>query len=179
MKVLVGSTNPVKLEAARAGFSAFYDEVEVVGVPAPSGVADMPLGQATFDGARQRAAYLQGLNERDGLGAAFVAGIEGGALELDGRWFALGAVCVRDAAGREGVGTSPWFALPEVVVPRLLAGEELGAVIDALSGETDTKRRGGAIGFLTGGALDRASLYAQGVVAALVPLRNPGLYSLT
>lgn len=178
MKVLVGSSNPVKVEAARAAFAMFFEGVEVSGVEVESGVADQPLGEATFDGASNRAERLLALNAQNGWNADYVVGIEGGAFELQGRWFALGAVCVRDRSGRQGLGTSPWFELPPAVARQLVAGRELGVVIDALSGQRGSKRRGGAIGFLTGGAVDRAALYAQGVVAALIPLRNPELYGL-
>jgi len=32
MKILVGSQNPVKLEATREAFSAYFDTVEVTGI---------------------------------------------------------------------------------------------------------------------------------------------------
>jgi inosine/xanthosine triphosphatase len=111
------------------------------------------------------------------LGAAYCVGLEGGIAQLSGRWYTFGVICVADAAGRCSFGVSPMFELPAAIVDRLLAGEELGHVIDDLSGDRNTKQKGGAIAYMTQGRVDRRQLYAQGVVMALVPFLNPTLYS--
>jgi inosine/xanthosine triphosphatase len=103
-------------------------------------------------------------------------GIEGGIVRSNCRSFALGVVCIVDANGRIAFGTSPQFSLPDHITKELLAGVELGDVIDRLTGEENTKQRGGAIGFLTRGNLSRQELYAQGIVVALVPFLNAALY---
>jgi len=58
----------------------------------------------------------------------------------------------------------------------LLDGDELGHVVDRLSGEHNTKQKGGAIAYLTQGRLGRRELYVQGLMMALVPFLNPQMY---
>ncbi len=57
--VVVASTNPVKIRAARAGFERMFpgEHFRVTGVAAPSGVSDQPASDGeTYQGARNRAA---------------------------------------------------------------------------------------------------------------------------
>ncbi len=172
MKVLVGSRNPVKIAAVSEAFGRCFGAVEVIGVAVDSGVPPQPDAEQTFAGAANRAAALARLNAADGLGAAYCAGLEAGMIRLAGTWLAFGAVCLVDAAGHIGQATSGMFPLPPGLVPAMHAGVGLGTLIDRLAGEQDTKRRGGAVGFLTGGLLDRQELYAQGVLLALIPFLN-------
>jgi non-canonical (house-cleaning) NTP pyrophosphatase len=66
--------------------------------------------------------------------------------------------------------------LPDSVTRELLAGTELGDVIDWLVGDYNTKQKGGAIAFFTRGVMDREKLYVQGVTLALIPFVNERLY---
>jgi non-canonical (house-cleaning) NTP pyrophosphatase len=66
--------------------------------------------------------------------------------------------------------------MPPVMVADVLAGEELGHVVDRLSGDHNSKQKGGAIAFLTRGRVDRRALYAQGLAMALVPFLNGELF---
>jgi inosine/xanthosine triphosphatase len=174
--VLVGSGNPVKIGAVRDVFAAHFSQVEVEGLGVPSGVAAQPVGDATFAGAENRARALVALNTERGLAADFCVGLEGGIAQYHSRWFAFGAICIADAAGRLGFGVSPLFELPPGIVAALLGGDELGHVMDRLAGEHNTKQRGGAVGILTGGRITRRELYAQGVAMALIPFLNEGMY---
>lgn len=176
MKVLVGSVNPVKVGAVRDVFEPHFPGVEVAGIEAPSGVAAQPVGDDTFAGAENRARALAGRHAERALGAEFCVGLEGGIAQFYGRWFAFGAICIADAAGRLGFGVSPLFELPQEIVVALLKGDELGHVMDRLAGEHNTKQRGGAVGILTGGRITRRELYAQGVAMALIPFLNPELF---
>lgn len=176
MKVLVGSENPVKIGAVRDVFAMYFPEVEVIGIPVPSGVPAQPVGEETFLGAENRARALVALNKAQGLAASYCVGLEGGIAQLHGRWFAFGVLCVADADGRLGFGLSPLFEMPPAMLADVLAGEELGHVVDRLSGDRNSKQKGGAIAFLTQGRVDRRMLYAQGLAMALVPFLNRGMY---
>ncbi|MBI1878034.1 MAG: DUF84 family protein, partial [Chloroflexi bacterium] len=101
---------------------------------------------------------------------------EGGIIQLYGRWFAFGCMAIGDAQGRLGFGASPLFELPEWIAHELLTGKELGEVIDHLTGDHNTRQKGGAIGLLTQGVMDRKTLYVQGIIVALVPFMNDQLY---
>jgi inosine/xanthosine triphosphatase len=176
VKILVGSGNPVKITAARDVFAAHFGEVEAAGYEVASGVPAMPVGDDTFIGAENRVRALLALSSQRGLAADYCVGLEGGTVAWHGRWLAFGVSCIADATGRTGFGVSPMYELPPGIADALVMGEELGAVIDRLSGERNTKQRGGAIGYLTQGRVDRRLLYAQGLEMALVPFLNPAMY---
>jgi non-canonical (house-cleaning) NTP pyrophosphatase len=53
---------------------------------------------------------------------------------------------------------------------------ELGEADDLVFGRSNSKQDNGAIGLLTGDVIDRAQLYEQAVILALVPFKNPDMY---
>jgi inosine/xanthosine triphosphatase len=177
MKVLVGSRNPVKLEAVKTAFSTYFDAVDVVGIGVHSGVSNQPIEDETFAGAKNRALALMRISEGDN--ARFFVGIEGGIKKLVHRWFTFGVICIVDDLGRIGYGTSTFFALPARISEELLKGKgtvELSDVVDDLTGETNTKEKQGAVGYFTKGVMDRKRYYVDGLIAALIPFLNAELY---
>jgi inosine/xanthosine triphosphatase len=176
MKILVGSENPVKLEAVKESFQKYYDDVEVIGIKVPSGVPHQPINDETLRGAENRAEILKELNTRDKLEADFFIGVEGGIVKKHRRWFAFGGMCLIDNEGRKSFGTSAHFQLPEKVVKRLLNREELGFVMDDIMNQQNTKQKMGAIGFFTLGVMNRKDLYIPGIISALVPFNHPDMY---
>lgn len=174
LRLVVASGNPVKRRAAETGFRAVFPEavIEVECADVDSGVADQPMGDAeTRRGALARA---QGAREA-APGADYWFGIEGGVADGETGLAAFAWIVVMDAS-RTGFGRTAEFLLPPPIAERVRGGMELGTADDEVFGRTDSKRRDGAIGLLSGGALDRAGLYRQGVIAALLPFRNPELY---
>ncbi len=174
MKVLVGSTNPVKRASVEEAFGLFFDTPHVRGVAVPSGVPDQPVNDETLIGARNRATALRAL--RAARGVDYFVGIEGGIVEQAERVFAFGGMCVVDRQGREALGSSPHFELPPDVAREVLAGRELGMVMDEMTGQQNSKHKGGAIGHFTRGVMDRRALYVAGLVVTLVPFLNHALY---
>lgn len=175
--VAVGSTNPVKVAAARAVLARIAPAVQVVGVAVASGVPDQPWGdEETIRGATGRARGA--LAARRQAGAELGVGFEGGVVDQgDGgvRSCAWAAVVAPD--GTLGVGGSLAMPLPPAVARRLRAGEELGHAIDALTGTTGTKHGGGAVGALTGGLLDRQRAYEVLLTYALARFLAPALWT--
>ena len=177
MKVLVGSENPVKIEAAKEVFSKYFNRLSVTGVKVSSKVSGQPIDEETFKGARNRALELKKLSEKSNLKADFFVGIEGGITKLySKRWFASGVVCVIDKEGRIGYGLSPCFELPDIFIDKLLSGSELGEVMEQISGKDKIKQKEGAIGILSKGMMDRKALYINSLIAALVPFINKEIY---
>ncbi|NOX19219.1 MAG: inosine/xanthosine triphosphatase [Chlorobi bacterium] len=176
MLILIGSTNPVKINATKKAFARFYEGVSVKGVSVSSGVSDMPINEETTKGAFNRANELTRLNERKSLNADFFVGIEGGIGKFFGEWFSFGMMCVIDREGKRSFGSSPHFQLPPSVIKRLLNGVELGDVMDEISKTHNSKQKFGAIGFFTNGVMDREELYAAGLTAALAPFQHKNLY---
>ncbi len=176
MRVLVGSKNPVKIESVMEAFSKYFNDVEVSGVDVGSKVSSQPMNSETYMGAGNRALELVRVARESGIDADYFVGIEGGISEIYSRWFAFGAVCIIDRKGRIGYGASPHFELPASVTKELLDGSELGELTDKITGENNTKQKGGAIGFFTRGVMNRKDLYVHGLVVALVPFLNEKLF---
>ena len=171
--VRVGSLNPAKVQPVRDVFAAWWPELPVEGVAVPSGVPDQPIGEAqTREGAENRARAALASSEGRGWGI----GLEGGVLlEGDGGGRLFGVVAVAcNLGGRTEteVARTADLRLPPSVVRRILAGEELGPVMDDVLGLRDVKRGPGSVGILTGGVVTRADVWRQAVALAAAPLRN-------
>jgi inosine/xanthosine triphosphatase len=176
MLVLVGSTNPVKIEATKAAFSRYFKNVEVRGVPTESGVPHQPIGRETFQGAENRVRALDDFDAKHNIAADYMVGIEGGIIKMDGRWFSLGCMCILDQDKKIAFGTSPLFLLPKFMVRDLLQGKELGIITDELTGETNSKQKAGAIGWFTNNVMSRQELYTAGLLVTLAPLIRKDLF---
>lgn len=176
MKILVGSKNPVKIEATREAFSCYYKDIDVEGIEVNSSVPTQPIDEETFEGAEHRAKVLKILNEKARINASFFVGIEGGIINIYSKWFGIGAVCIMDDKGNSGFGVSPMFEIWSDAIDELLDGSELGDVMAEITGDIDIKRKGGAIGFLTEGVVERKELYVSALKLAMVPFLKKDLY---
>jgi inosine/xanthosine triphosphatase len=169
-RVVVGSTNPVKINAVRAVLARAGVSAQVEGRAVPSSVRDQPVGdEETIRGAVARARGA--LAEAD---ADWGVGIEGGVVnEADGAMRTCAWAAIVSADGRQGVGGSLAMPLPRVVAEAVRGGLELGHAMDRLTGERDTKRGAGAVGILTAGLVDRQQAYETLVAYALAPFLTP------
>ncbi len=174
-RVIVASTNPVKIQAALDGFRRMLPDraVRADGIAVPSAVSHQPrTDQETLRGAEERAARaMESTPDAD-----MWVGIEGGVAEMGFGMAAFAWVVVqsRRQTGRARTGT---FMLPEAVARLVRAGVELGDADDRVFGSMDSKRNMGAVGLLTGGVIDRQALYAHAVALALIPFRGVGTES--
>ena len=177
MKILVGSKNPVKIDAAKEAFSSYFKNIEVEGVDVMSSVPDQPIDEETFEGAEHRAKVLKKLDDKAKIGASFFVGIEGGVINIYSKWFGIGAVCIMDDKGNVGFAASPMFELWNDAVEKVLEGSELGDIMAEVTGDTDVKRKGGAVGFLTDGVVQRKDLYVSALKLAIIPFLKEDIYS--
>jgi inosine/xanthosine triphosphatase len=171
-RVVVGSTNPVKIAAVAAVLERTGSRANVDGIAVPSGVRDQPEGDdETIRGATQRARAALDATEAD-----LAVGIEGGVVDENGhmRTCAWAAVVARD--GRIGVGGSLAMRLPDRVAALVRSGVELGLAMDRVTGGHDTKRGSGAVGILTAGLVDRQRAYEALVTYALAPFVSAEFY---
>lgn len=171
--IAVGSTNPVKIAAARAVLAPLAPDARIDGVAVASGVADQPMGdEETIRGATARAHAA-----RVALGADLGVGIEGGCVEeADGSMRTCAWAVIVDADGRSGVGGSLAMPLPATVAEMIRGGVELGHAMDKLIGADNTKHGKGAVGILTNGLVDRQKAYEVLVSYAVAPFVTPELY---
>jgi len=177
IRVAVGSTNPVKLEAVKAGFQSVFPQetLSLVSVDAASGVSNQPMGDyETRKGAENRArAACRALPDAD-----YWVGVEGGTETASGlpETMLTFAWVVILGASRRGQARTASFELPQSVAKLVRGGMELGDADDIVFRTSDSKRRNGAVGLLTGDLITREGLYTPAVQMALIPFIRPELY---
>jgi len=178
IRVLVGSRNPVKINAVKAGFSDAFDgqdkRFEFAGVDAPSGVSDQPMGNAeTRQGAINRAQHCRTKNP-----AGFAVGIEGGLFDDTEinvvECFAW--IAVISPTGEMNCTRTATFNIPPALASLVRKGIELGRADDIVHGTTNAKQKGGTVGTLTNGQIDRTRYYSHAVILACAPFSNPTLH---
>ncbi|MBZ9729051.1 inosine/xanthosine triphosphatase [Salegentibacter sp. JZCK2] len=175
-KVIIASKNPVKLKAVKEGFTKMFQEetFNFKGISVPSGVQDQPMeDDTTLRGALNRANNAMAKVQN----ADYWVGIEGG-IEKTGekemQAFAWIVVKSRQYIGKGKTGT---FFLPDEIISLINEGKELGEADDIVFGQNNSKQKNGAVGILTGNVIDRADLYSQGVILALIPFKHTSYYS--
>lgn len=176
--VIVASKNPVKIQAARQGFTRMFpgETFAFQGLSAPSGVRDQPFTNAeTLQGAYNRAQNARALSPQ----ADFWIGIEGGVDQSPEGGLVVFAWVVVLSGDQVGKGQTGVFFLPPRVAELVHQGKELGEADDIVFGRTNSKQDNGAVGLLTGDVIVRAVYYEQAVILALIPFRNPELYLQT
>jgi inosine/xanthosine triphosphatase len=171
--IAVGSTNPVKIGAARVVLTARAPQAAVHGISVASTVPDQPFGdEETIRGALARASAA-----RDAMNADLGVGIEGGVVEAtDGSMHTCAWAAIVDAHGRSGIGGSLAMPLPRRVAELVRGGVELGHAMDQLVSAHNTKQGAGAVGILTAGLVDRQRAYEILVSYAAAPFLTPDLY---
>jgi inosine/xanthosine triphosphatase len=173
--IVVASENPVKIDAVKRGFTRMFpdQEIQIQGIGVESGVSDQPMSdQESHLGAVNRAQ-----NAREAApDADFWVGLEGGC-ETQGSSLVAFAWIVVLSENKQGSARTAQFRLPWEVQRLVEAGLELGEADDRVFGRTNSKQKSGAIGLLTSDVVTRTTLYEQAVILALIPFKNPGLYS--
>jgi inosine/xanthosine triphosphatase len=174
-KVIVGSSNPVKLETTKEAFQQSFpnEEFEFITVSAPSGVPDQPMGQAeTKQGATNRAEACRS----EYPDADFYVGLEGGLEKLGEEYWTFAWMCILGTQNTKGFGRTGSFLLPPMVSQLIDQGEELGIATDKVFNETNSKHKGGTIGILTNENITRKDFYRDAMIFALIPFVKPELY---
>lgn len=168
----MGSRNPTKVEASRRVFERLGLK-RLTALSVLSGVPEQPIGwEETKRGAEERARGAR--READ---ARFGVGLEGGVdLYPDGSVWLIGAAVVEDTQGRILWAAGPRMRLPPSLYRPLVAGRELGPLMEAQSGPESAKTGPGAIGYLTGGLVPREALWVITLSCAVGPLFWPDLY---
>jgi len=174
-KVIVGSKNPVKVDAVRQGFEKMFpdENFEVSGFEVASGVNDQPMGdEETFLGAKNRATKARELFPD----ADFWVGLEGGniahtAFEME----AMAWMVVLDKI-KMGKARTAGFYLPQKTITLINQGYELGHADEIVFGTKNSKQKMGSTGLLTDNALTRTEFYVQAIILALIPFLKTDLY---
>jgi len=175
MRIVIGSTNPVKCNATRAVLEPLFPNAAFTCIDVPSGVAAQPWGDTeTRAGARHRARMAL-----EQTGAELAVGLEGGVQESEFGLLTTAWCVVLDCHGRIGIGGNSCALLPEAVAEAVRQGSELGAAMDQFTHLHNTKQQNGAIGILTNNLETRQSAYETIIRLALAPFRHPDWYPIS
>lgn len=172
--VAVGSTNPTKTDPVREVFTKHWKNVVVKGVSVSSGVADQPMSdEEMYQGALNRAQKAL----KKVKGAQYGVGIEGGLHKYSYGWFERSIVIIVDRKGTVGIGSSGGLCLPEKIMERIHAGDNLEQAVDSLFGTKQIGKSIGMFGIMTKEVVTRASGVSHGIAFALAPFLHPAIYS--
>lgn len=172
MKIVVGSTNPSKIEAVSNVASMIFHDFEIIPVNVDSGVSHTPIGEdEIIHGAINRV-----LNASKIASGDLYVGMEGGIVKKFNVWFVSSWCAVLDSDGRWSFGCGGYMPLPDRVVNMVLSGVELGEAIDSISGLSNTKLNIGAIGVLTKNLLTRRVSWETALIYALTYKISPEFY---
>lgn len=174
-KIIVGSKNPVKIEASLAGFKKMFKEVEfeIVGISVESGVSEQPSSdKETFKGAYRRALNTKKASS-DG---DYFVGIEGGVEQNGSEMESFAWLVIISKDGKIGKGKTGTFILPTKVAELINTGMELGEADDIVFNKNNSKQQNGAVGILTNDVITRTTFYTEAIVYALIPFKYPQYY---
>ncbi len=166
MRVNVGTSNSLKMEATRAVFSAAFpeDAIEVNAIDVPSKVPAQPFDDQVAIGAFNRAHAAL-------LDADYGVGIEAGILSFPGcnERFTVQFCVIVDQDGMVTVGHGPGYVLPQQVLAQLEGGSDLNREMSKLSGIEEIREKIGAVGYLSNKITDRLTITRDAVLMALIP----------
>jgi inosine/xanthosine triphosphatase len=173
-KVIIASSNPVKVNAAMDGFKTMFPHEEFIftGIKLNHSISPQPMSDIeTLHGAEHRSKLCQDMFDD----ADYWVGIEGG-VDRDGDQmmaFAWIVIRSREQTGKARTGS---FYLPRRVVQLVMEGKELGEADDIVFNRQNSKQENGAVGLLTHDVIDRKKYYEHAVILALIPFLNPDHY---
>ncbi len=157
MEFMIGSTNPAKVRAVKEVLAIHFPQAILAEDEVGSGVSDQPFGDdETRLGAINRALRAAGIK----VGAIGI-GLEGGVRILEEQMYLCnwGALVLPDGTRFTAGGAQ--IPLPKEIADELMAGKELGQVVDAYFNSSGVRVREGAIGMLTANAVQRDELFVH------------------
>lgn len=152
---IIGSNNPTKIRALKNALSSLQIEGNVLKENAPSGVKAQPIGdEETAKGAINRAKNALILNN-----GTIGIGLEGGVVMMNETIYLCNWGALVTKNGEEFSASGAKIPLPIEFKDQLLAGKELGDLMDQYCSKEGIRKKEGAIGIFTDGAMNRAAMF--------------------
>lgn len=172
MKVVICSTNPVKIEAVKEAFSSFFENIvyfplemsnhkEIVSQPMSS--------KKTLSSAVKRVQVA-----RKEENAEYFVSMEGGMDCDDYGAFLTWYVCVGNNSGKDSIAGGGRMPLPRTIYEELVNNTslELGDIMDRITNEENVKQRGGSTAVFTGNKIYRKDVFTRELIIALIPFTS-------
>ncbi len=174
-KVVVASTNPVKLAVAMEAFRLVFpgEQFTFTTRKTPSHVPDQPFGDEARVGALNRMIEVTQYFPDADYWISQEGGLidDGGAVLSNRAW-----IIVADREGNMGASSTASFEIPQKVAELIRGGLPLGDAWDKHYGTVGSKTGGGAMLQVTRGLIDRKAFYLQAAIIALCQVVNHHLY---
>ena len=171
MKVLLGTTNPLKIEALDKALKEYFDDYEIISIDAPSSVSDMPFNDEVVRGAKNRAEYLKKYAKDNGLVVDYYVSLEGGIHSYFGDYVMTNIAYIEDSNSKNSIGTSGSFPIPNEYIDEIKV-DTMGSVIDKYFNQENVRYTIGAVGVLTRGKFKRLDEFYEAYMMALVRFIN-------
>lgn len=171
MKALIGTTNLGKIQGAKEALEYYFNEVEIEGIKVSSDVANQPLNEEIYEGARNRVNHLIDYAKSNQMEVDYFLGIESGIMNLFGNWILINIAVIKDKNGYESIGTSAGFPVPSQYVEKIIS-TDLGQVMDSLFEHHEKRETIGGIHLLTDGIITRIDLTRESFLMALIKQLN-------
>lgn len=163
MIIAVGTKNMAKTKAVEEIVKKYDIQCEMIFENVDSGVSAQPFtNEETRQGAINRAKrVLEQTNADWGFG------LEGGVQIIDGIMYCVnwGSLALKNGNVYCAQGAS--FELPHTIAKKLLAGEELGPVMNEYTNSKNIRHHEGAIGIFTNGFINREEMFEH-IVTLLI-----------
>ena len=171
IKILVASKNPAKLNAVEVSFKKYFENIEIEGIEASSGVSDTPLTEKeTLQGVKNRMKVLDREKNFD-----FKVAVEAGTQKIGNIRYLFTWVMIKKDE-KESLGRSISYPLPSTINAELEKTGFLSEIAAKFSNVEDVRSKEGLIGFLSKGKITRSILTEGAVMSAILTFLNEELY---
>lgn len=120
MKAIIATKNQGKIEGAKKALEHYFQDVEVVGIPADSEVGEQPVNSELYIGAKNRVKNLKKYCAENNISADLFLAVESGIYNTLGRWMITNVAVIEDSQTFESYGTSPSFPVPDSLADEII-----------------------------------------------------------
>lgn len=153
MNIVIGSKNPTKIKAVQDTFKT----ARVNSFSASSDVSAQPFSdEETRLGAINRAKQCA-MSTQDAVGI----GLEGGVMSLANQLYLCNWGALVTPSGDLFTASGARIVLPEDIAKQLLAGTELGDLMDDYAHKSGVRNKEGAIGVFTNDLVSREAMFTH------------------
>lgn len=157
MKILIGTENPGKIEAAKRAFSKYYKDIEIEEIKVSSGVPDEPVNDEIYKGAKNRINELKKYAKENNKQVDYYISVESGITNKLGKWMIISLAAMENKEGIESWGIGPGYPVPDKYVDEIIQ-KDLQVIMDRLYNSKNIGQSGGGIAKITHEKITRIDL---------------------
>lgn len=166
MKVIIGTKNLGKIEAAKQAFEQYFENIEIQGIAVDSEIGNQPVNKEILEGAKNRVKNAKREAKKRNLEADYYIAVEGGITNSLGEWINIELAVIENAEGFQSIGASQGFPIPEKYLEEIKK-TELGKVMTKIFNDSEENKGKGAVSTLTKNKTARIDLTRNAFIMAL------------